>query len=141
MSASASLLLCGLLWGGMEIDAKYPGGNIVVEGIDQDVVRLKTDLRDTAGWWLYWNFRIRGAEGKTLRFQFDREPIGLLGPAVSHDDGVTWRGLGSKNCNTRSFSYSFSADERKVRFAYTIPYLQADWQRFLASQHGRPSRR
>jgi hypothetical protein len=110
----------------------------VVEGIDPDVVRLKTDLRDTAGWWFYWNFRIRGAEGKTLRFQFERDPINVLGPAVSHDAGVTWRWLGPKNCDTRSFTYQFAPDEREVRFAYTIPYLQADWERFLAAQRGRP---
>jgi len=68
-----------LLCGEVQIDAKYPGGNIVVEGIDREtgLVRLKTDLRDTASWWFYSNFRVRGAEGKTLRFEFDREAIGF----------------------------------------------------------------
>jgi hypothetical protein len=136
MSWSVAAALLGLLGAGIEIDAKYPGGNIVVDGIANDVVRLKTDLRDTAGWWFYWNFRIRGAEGKTLRFQFDREPIGLQGPAVSNDAGVTWRWLGPKSGDTRSFTYPFAPDEREVRFAYTIPYLQADWERFLAAQRG-----
>lgn len=138
MTWSAGWMLLGLFCGEIEIDAQYPGGNIVVDAIDQDVVRLKTDLRDTAGWWFYWNFRIRGAEGRSLRFQFDREPVGVLGPAVSHDAGVTWRWLGPKDCDTRSFTYRFAPDEREVRFAYTIPYLQADWERFLASQQGRP---
>jgi len=125
-----------LVCGGIEIDAEYPGGNIVVDSIDNEVVRLKTDLRDTAGWWFYWNFRIRGAQGKTLRFEFDREPIGLLGPAVSNDAGVTWRWLGPQSSDTRSFTYQFSPQEHEVRFAYTIPNLQADWERFLASHRG-----
>jgi len=50
MSWSVAAALLGLLGAGIEIDAKYPGGNIVVDGIANDVVRLKTDLRDTAGW-------------------------------------------------------------------------------------------
>lgn len=133
MSWSTGVAVLGLLFGGIEIDAKYPGGNIVVDSIGEDTVRLKTDLRDTAGWWFYWNFRIRGAEGKTLRFEFDREPIGVQGPAASNDGGVTWRWLGPKGGDTRSFTYHFSPDEREVRFAYAIPYLQADWERFLAS--------
>ena len=56
---------------------KYPGGNIVVDSIDKEVVRLQTDLRDTAGWWFYWNFRIRGAQ-EAAALEFDRQPIGLL---------------------------------------------------------------
>ncbi len=59
----SAVVLCGLVCGEIEIDAKYPGGNIVVDSIDKEVVRLQTDLRDTAGWWFYWNFRIRGAQG------------------------------------------------------------------------------
>lgn len=133
----SAVVLCGLVCGEIEIDAKYPGGNIVVDSIDKEVVRLKTDLRDTAGWWFYWNFRIRGAQGKMLRFEFDREPIGLLGPAVSNDAGVTWRWLGPQSSDTRSFTYQFAPQESEVRFAYTIPYLQADWERFLASHRGR----
>jgi hypothetical protein len=71
-----------------------------------------------------------------LRFEFDREPVGLLGPAVSHDGGATWRWLGAEGCDTRLFAYRFSADEHDVRFAYAIPYLQADWERFLAAHRG-----
>lgn len=31
------------------VDADYPGGNVIVEKIDGDVVQLRPDLRDTAG--------------------------------------------------------------------------------------------
>lgn len=138
MGCLTSVLLLGLLCGEIEIDADYPGGNIVLEGIEGDVVRLKTDLRDTSGWWFYWNFRIRGAEGRTLRFEFEREPIGARGPAVSNDGGLTWRWLGSDQGDRRSFVYPFSSGERDVRFAMTIPYLQSDWERFV-SAHGQQS--
>ncbi len=134
MGCLTSVLFLGLLCGEIEIDADYPGGNIVLEGIEGDVVRLKTDLRDTSGWWFYWNFRIRGAEGRRLRFEFEREPIGARGPAVSNDGGLTWRWLGSDQGDRRSFVYPFSSDEREVRFAMTIPYLQSDWERFVSAR-------
>ena len=134
---TCSTLLC-LLSGAIEIDAKFPGGNIVVDGIDDQVVRLRTDLRDTAGWWFYWNFRVQGAEGKNVRFVFDTEPVGVRGPAVSVDAGRTWRYLGAAGGDTRSFRYQFQPDEQDVRFAYAIPYLQADWERFLDAYKGSP---
>ncbi|MCK5803638.1 MAG: peptidase M14, partial [Lentisphaeria bacterium] len=52
------------------IDSDFAGGNIVVENVDGDEVRLHQDLRDTARDWFYWCFRVRGAEGRTLRFLF-----------------------------------------------------------------------
>ncbi len=120
--------------GEIRVDCNFPGGNIIVEGVDEDVIRLRQDRRDTSTWWFYWCFRVRGAEGQTLRFDFtDGQPIGVRGPAVSTDGGQTWAWLGADSGNSRSFSYRFSADQDDVRFAYTIPYLQSDWQRFLAA--------
>ena len=64
MSLLAALLLA------QEVDAGFPGGNVIVDKIDGDAVSLHQDLRDTAGDWFYWQFRVRGAEGRTLTFQF-----------------------------------------------------------------------
>jgi len=123
----------------IRVDCDFPGGNIVVDGIEGDVVRLRPDLRDTAGWWFYWCFRVRGAAGRTLRFEFtDGQPVGVRGPAVSTDGGKTWRWHGAGNGNTRSFSWRFAPEQNEVRFAFTIPYLQANWQTFLAAHKGNP---
>jgi len=123
----------------VRVDCDFPGGNVVVEGIDGDVVRLRPDLRDTAGWWFYWYYRVREAGGRTLQFRFtDRGPVGVRGPAVSCDGGATWRWLGAKSGDSRSFTYRFAPEQNDVRFCFTIPYLQADWERFLASHRGNP---
>jgi hypothetical protein len=121
----------------IRVDGDFPGGNIVVDAMEGDVVRLRPDLRDTAGWWFYWYYRVRGAAGRTLRFEFtDGQPVGVRGPAVSTDGGKTWRWHGPDHGDRRSYSYRFAAGQDEVRFAFTIPYLQADWQAFLAAHKG-----
>ena len=118
------------------IDADYPGGNIIVERIDGDVIDLRQDLRDTKGWWFYWSFRVRGAGGRRLIFRFtNKNVIGTRGPAVSVDGGKTWSWLGTGGVKGTSFSYSFPAnskDAKPVRFAFAIPYQEADLKQFLA---------
>ena len=85
------------------VDANYPGGNIIVERIEGDTVFLHQDLRDTSGWWFYWNFRVRGAAGRTLTFKFtDGNPIGTLGPALSGDQGRSWTWLGTDSVRDAS---------------------------------------
>jgi len=74
------------------IDTNFPGGNALVDEIVGDTVRLHPDLRDTQGNWFYWSFRVRGAAGRALTFQFTaQDPVGVRGPAVSLDEGRTWR--------------------------------------------------
>ena len=78
------------------IDADFPGGNIVVDRLLPDGAELHPDLRDTEGGWFYWCFRVCGAAGLTLSFRFTaQDPIGVRGPAVSLDAGITWNWLGS----------------------------------------------
>lgn len=116
----------------IEIDSSFPGGNIVVEGIDGNEVRVHQDLRDTASDWFYWCFRVRGAEGRTLRFTFTRSrALGVRGPAVSRDEGVTWRWLGSEAVNNGTFSYAFPEDKAWVRFSFAMPYQESHWRRFM----------
>ncbi|UCD52261.1 MAG: hypothetical protein JSW27_06405 [Phycisphaerales bacterium] len=114
------------------VDADYPGGNIIVERIDGDTVRLRPDLRDTEGWWFYWNFRVRGAQGHTLTFQFaGRSPIGVRGPAVSTDRGQSWSWLGAELVHDASFVYTFGDDADEVRFCLAVPYQEANLREFL----------
>jgi len=123
----------------IEIDAKYPGGNIVVERIEGDQVYLRPDLRDTNGWWFYWNYRVRGAAGRTLTFQFTgRNPIGVRGPAVGADGGSSWSWLGAERVKGASFAYTFSAGQDEVRFCFAIPYQEENLRQFLASHRDNP---
>lgn len=123
----------------IQIDAKYPGGNIVVERIDGDNVYLRPDLRDTNGWWFYWNYRVRGAGGRTLTFHFTgRNPIGVRGPAVSTDGGSSWSWLGAERVKGASFAYALSADQDEVRFCFAMPYLEKDLHKFLVSHRDNP---
>ncbi|HSI83598.1 MAG TPA: M14 family zinc carboxypeptidase [Candidatus Methylacidiphilales bacterium] len=125
---------------GIIIDSAFPGGNIIVESIQDGVVILRQDLRDTQGDWFYWYFAVRGAEpGSTWRFQFSASPaMGVRGPGVSRDKGKTWRWLGADSLQGNGFSYTFPADyspsvqsEDEVRFSFGMPYLLADWDRFI----------
>ena len=123
------------------VDANYPGGNIVVEGVDGNDVTVHQDLRDTKGWWFYWGFRVRGSAGRRLTVRFtNRDVIGPRGPAVSADDGRSWSWLGRKavraDAKGVSFAYTVPADARAVRFCLAVPYQQADLQRFL-KRHAR----
>lgn len=114
----------------IEIDGAFPGGNIVVEEICGDHVRLHQELRDTRGHWFYWCFRIRGAAGKTLHFEFTQsQAIGVLGPAVSFDHGRTWQWVGADSTQGNRFSYAFPIDALEVRFSVGMPYLETDWKR------------
>ncbi len=75
------------------VDAAFPGGNMIVDGVTGDTVRLRQDLRDTNVWWFYWHFRVRGAAERTLKFMFDEPPdrsvFGGMGPCFSVD-GIDW---------------------------------------------------
>ena len=119
------------------IGTAFPGGNIIVERVEGDVVHLRPDLRDTEGWWFYWNFQVCGvAEGRMLTFDFgERSPIGVRGPAVSRDNGVTWDWLGAEQCAGSTFSYAFP-QSGCAWFASTIPYLESDLRAFVKKWSG-----
>ena len=121
------------------IDAVFPGGNIIVDRIEGDTVFLRPDLRDTSTWWFYWHFRVRGAAGRTLTFQFEgKNPIGTQGPAVSTDGGNTWSWLNPKAVKDASFDYAFDEQRREVRFCFSIPYLETNLHEFLRRHTNNP---
>ena len=124
----------------IQVDAEFPSGNILVDKIAGDTVFVRQDLRDTAGWWFYWCFRVRGAEGRTLKFQFTNgKVIGVRGPAVSSDGGRTWSWLGAETVNEVGFRYSFPAGAGEVRFCFGIPYLESHLKEFLKRHANDPS--
>ncbi len=119
--------------GAVRIDCAFPGGNIVVDSIEGDTVLLHQDLRDTAGDWFFWHFRVTGAAGRKLNFRFTGSAVvGVRGPAVSLDRGGSWEWLGMEGGSTSSFTYTFPANAEDVRFCFTIPYLEANLSAFLA---------
>jgi hypothetical protein len=129
-----------------QIDAQFPGGNIIVERTDADSADVWQDLRDTEGWWFWWQFRVRGAQGRALAFRHTgrkpgkRFPFTRRGPAVSTDGGLTWTWLGEAAVaiteTAAVFRYTFAPDAAEVRFAFGPPYVDADLQRFLARYAG-----
>lgn len=136
---------------GILIDADFPGGNIIVEGAtgqstlyykvsdSQALIKLRPDLRDTRGDWFYWYFRIRGAEGKEIKFQFPGRKISAFGPAYSLDQGKSWKWLYDQpQQNDSSFSYTFIANDKDVRFSMGMPYLHADFETFIRSYENHP---
>lgn len=117
---------------GVEVDADFPGGNVIVERIDGDTIHVRSDLRDTVGDWFHWNFRVRGAAGRTITVHFTKgNPIGVRGSAVSTDGGKRWRWLGADAVRDASFTYAVPEAARDVRFAFAFPYQQADLRTFL----------
>jgi hypothetical protein len=119
------------------VDADFPGGNIRVNAVSKDIVHVQPDLRGTDGWWFYWCFRVRGAAARKVTFQFDgRSPIGARGPAFN-TDGRHWTWLGIDKVidhpTDASFTCDIPAGTDEIRFAFCPPYVDSDWQRFVAT--------
>lgn len=122
-----------------QVDAAFSGGNIVVEKIAGDDIFLHPDLRDTAGDWFYWSFRVRGAQSRKLTVHFTKSnPIGVRGPAVSTDGGQSWQWLGTQAVQGTNFSYSFGAQDADVRFCVAFPYTEKNLAAFLAGHANNP---
>ena len=118
------------------VDDRLPAGNVVVEAVAGDTVRLRPDLRDTAGDWFYWAFRVTGAAGRTLTFRFGGayggRVVGVRGPMISADRGRTWTYAAEGTFTTASFVHAFAPDADEVWFSMCHPYHPADWEAFLA---------
>lgn len=124
---------------GLAVDAAFPGGNIVLDRIEGRELFVHQDLRDTKGDWFYWYFRVKGLTGEPITVHFTKSNvIGVRGPAVSRDAGRSWTWLGAEAVREQSFRYTPSADEREVRFAFAIPYVEANLKEFLAAHQGSP---
>ena len=141
----AALLAAASASAALSVDCAYPGGNVKIREIDEanGLVRFAPDLRDTQGHWFHWDFTVRGAAGRTLRFAAPddkREYLSSLGPAISKDGGKTWGWLrpdGSRHEPANAFTYTFGPGEDETRFALCIPYTQKDWDAFAAKVRGK----
>ena len=116
----------------LQIDADFPGGNINVVSIKGDTVQLEQDLRDTEGNWFYWSFRIRGAAGRTLHFEFmNGNVISSRGPAISTDGCSSWRWQSELGFTGNCFSYIFKPYDHEVYFSTGMNYTEKDLRLFL----------
>lgn len=124
----------------MQIDSKFPGGNIVVESVTADDVRLHQELRDTGFDWFYWCFRVRGTAGRSVRFTFTKSrAMGVRGPAMSIDGGLTWTWLGREIVDGNSVCCTFPANVPEVMLSFAMPYQESHWRRFMAEEGKHPA--
>lgn len=105
----------------MIINQNFIGGNITVKSMEGNTVYLENQIRDTTEDWFYWAFAVEGANGRTIRFQFDKNVrVGYFGAAKSYDlKNWEWTG---KWDDERSFTYTFGENEDKVYFAHNMIY-------------------
>jgi hypothetical protein len=121
----------------IQVDCDFPGGNVLFDGIEGDTVRVRQEQRDTREYtWFYWYFRVRGAAGRRLRFEFSDPVVGVRGPGVSLDGAWSWRWLGAESGDERSFVYTFPPEADEVRFSLGMPYTQRNWEAFVAPRAG-----
>jgi hypothetical protein len=130
----------------VDISTDFPGGNVVVKRNEGAAVELAPDLRGGRDWF-YWCFEATAKRPGVVVFTFPEKvagfeggAIGNQGPAVSVDGGKSWGWMGTKPVRVKgtSFGYGFSRPGQKVRFAVTIPYLQSDFEAFVARNAKNP---
>jgi hypothetical protein len=116
----------------MKVDCDFPGGNILFESIEGDTIHVRQDLRDTEGNWFWFYFRVQGANGRRITVDLAKKIIGVRGPAYTFDGGKNWDWLGAAAVtNYTSFICDVPADAADVRFAFGIPYIEANLKSFL----------
>lgn len=113
----------------IRITAGFPGGNVLVRGIDGNRIELSPDLRDTSTKWFYWYFEAEFPAPGEYEFHFDMPAVGSRGPAVSTDRGSTWHWGGGQLEGVEGFRYLHDGGAEKIRFCMGIPYLQENWER------------
>ncbi|NBY01683.1 MAG: hypothetical protein EBQ87_06835 [Planctomycetes bacterium] len=126
----------------VEIGTSFPGGNVVVEKIEGNTIHLAPDLRGGQPWF-HWCFDARVAKPAKIIFDLGKpQKIGVRGPAVSIDEGKSWRYLGIENVEmtpqAERFTYEFTKENQRVRFAVAIPYLQHDLDAFIKKNATNP---
>lgn len=117
------------------VRADFPGGNIVVKRIDNFVLTLEPELRDTAGDWFYWYFEATFPIEGEYTFHLIN---GTRGPAVSRDAGKSWCWLGADSLLERNGFRFLAARGETVRFAVCIPYLQRDFDLWYRRHRSNP---
>ncbi len=122
---------------GMRIDSDIPGGNIIVLNSNENGAVLKKDLRDTSTDWFYWCFRATFDKAGEYEFRFepaDSPAVGTRGPAISTDDGMTWRWAeaGTYDIGKNMFRYHYDGGRvNQVIFCLSMQYQAKNLDAFL----------
>jgi len=129
----AALFISYGSWAQIAIDAKFAGGNVIIEQISGDTVYFKPDLRDTEGEWFYWYFRAVSNEPQTWFFKATKPNVLTnMGAVYATDGGQTWEWIPrEQHLNDDLFSFTFTEPDQAVRFALAPPYTQANFERFI----------
>lgn len=124
----------------IKISSDFPGGNIVVDEISGDTIKLRADQRDTRGYWHYFYFKISGISGKTLCFQFPKEQTyGKFGPGYSINSDEKWNWYGENSYSNHGFEYRFEESDTVAYFSNGFPYTQKDLNNFMERMSGNES--
>jgi len=122
----------------LSIRADFPGGNVLIERIHKDTVWIAPDTRNISGDWFYWYFSVQSETDREIHFVFSKHKIPSFGPAISQDGGETWQWMfDGLNKGMERFSFSFKGG-REVRFSIGFPYLQANYDKFIAQYASHP---
>ena len=121
------------------LSTDFPAGNVIVDSVTENEVRVRPDTRTSRGECAprHWAFRVRNANGRKLVFRFPHDPIfgflSIRGPAVSHDECVSWKWMtdGVPANPSESFEYTFGPDEDNVIFAWQPLYTESTLRRFV----------
>ncbi len=126
------------------ITSDFPGGNVKVTRNQGSRVHVEPDLRGGRPWF-YWCFEATAEKPGRVDFTFPAKvagfsngAIGFQGPAISRDQGLTWKWMGTEQVDGSTFSYDFSVEGERVRFAVTIPYVHRDLQALLERNASNP---
>ncbi len=119
----------------MVVTSDFEGGNAKIVDINEDIVSLEVELGDTVDDWFFWCFKVCGAQGKRVTFNFESEArIGYYGAAISYDlKNWHWQYKEPKYSGG-SFTYTFGEDEEEVYFAHDMVYRP---ERFFEFAKGR----
>ncbi len=120
----------------MFITSDFEGGNVKVINIIDEKVELQVELRDTVEDWFFWCFKVCGAQGRTITFQFENDVrVGYFGAAVSYDlKEWKWQYNTPDYCGS-SFTYTFSEKEDMVYFAHDMVYRPERFFEFAAKRN------
>lgn len=107
------------------ITDQFPGGNITVIECREDHASVKINYRDSQPW-CYWAFKVCGAAGKQITFDFGEDAVGYFGPAVSHDL-INWHWSEPQNYRSGEeerfqFTYTFAEEDEEVYFSHNMLY-------------------
>lgn len=128
----------------VKINADIPGGNVIVLHSNEQETILKKDLRDSAGNWFYWCFRAEFDQPGTHTFRFEPSEspaVGTRGPAISADNGLTWRWAepGTWDIKENFFRYHYDGEkEKSLIFCLSMQYQKINLETFLEEYASSP---